>query len=147
MKKVIAKFLKDENIGLSYFRVVRVLNEKCKEAFPFPNSCFTEISDIYINNKNIINNLDFESSKFYKEINKSFPIFVVEVNDKTLEAFDKGDELLFPKSSEGLSFHVRPKAANSNDTFEFSNGNQITKRTFWANKSTVEGLIKNYNIN
>lgn len=174
LNSVIAKFLKDENIGLSYFRVVRVLNEKCKEAFPFPNSCFTEISDIYINNKNIINNLDFESSKFYKEINKSFPIFVVEVNDKnviinikyfssfsfkkfnddakkvydkTLEAFDKGDELLFPKSSEGLSFHVRPKAANSNDTFEFSNGNQITKRTFWANKSTVEGLIKNYNIN
>ena len=27
------------------------------------------------------------------------------------------------------------------DTFEFTNGEQITKRTFWANKSIVDEII------
>ena len=40
--------------------------------------------------------------------------------------------------------HVRPKAANSEDTFEFTNGLQITKRTFWANRETINELIQLY---
>lgn len=38
-------------------------------------------------------------------------------------------------------FHVRTKAVNAEDTFEFSNGKQITKRTFWANKNTLDILL------
>ena len=40
-----------------------------------------------------------------------------------------------------MVFHIRPKAANMADFFEFTNGKQITKRTFWANKSTLNELI------
>ena len=40
-----------------------------------------------------------------------------------------------------MGFHVRPKAANGEDTFQFTNGDHITKRTFWANKETVDELI------
>ena len=52
----------------------------------------------------------------------------------------------FPKASLNKKFHIRPKAINSNDTFEFTNGELITKRTFWANKDTVDEIInKNKN--
>lgn len=40
-------------------------------------------------------------------------------------------------------FHVRPKAKNADDTFEFTNGNQITKRTFWANKKLINTILEN----
>ena len=63
------------------------------------------------------------------------------VYDKTIEAFKEGDETKFPKMSDKLSFHVRPKAINSDDTFKFTNGIEITKRTFWANKETMNKLI------
>ncbi|MED7662374.1 hypothetical protein G4441_16190 [Blautia wexlerae] len=66
------------------------------------------------------------------------------VYNETVEAFEKGDDNLFPKSSEKKGFHVRPKAANSEDTFEFTNGLQITKRTFWANRETINELIQLY---
>ena len=68
------------------------------------------------------------------------------VYNETVEAFEKGDDNLFPKSSEKKGFHVRPKAANSEDTFEFTNGLQITKRTFWANRETINELIQLKNI-
>lgn len=50
------------------------------------------------------------------------------------KAFKTGDEAMFPKMGAGLKFHVRPKAINGDDTFEFTNGAQITKRSFWANQ-------------
>lgn len=34
------------------------------------------------------------------------------------------------------------KEVNAEDTFEFSNGEFITKRTFWANKKNVYELIE-----
>ena len=182
----ILKYLNKNNKELEYFRVIKRLGEKCKEAYPFPSSCFTEINNEFLDEENSdeensdevndINNskLDFENSKFKKEVLKEFPVFVIEkvldkdkevidkieyipnfsfkqfaveakvVFEKTMESFDKGDILLFPKSSDDLCFHVRPKAKNGNDTFEFTNGEQITKRTFWANKSTVKELIDKF---
>jgi len=43
-----------------------------------------------------------------------------------------------------LKFHIRPKAKNADDTFEFSNGKEITKRTFWANKKLIKELLEKY---
>ena len=178
VSSVILKYLNENDIELEYFRVIKRLNKKCKEAYPFPSSCFTEI---YLDNEFLDEGYDihnskpvFEKSKFKKEVLKEFPVFVIEkklnkdkeeideikyipnfsfktveqqaklVFEKTIDSFYKGDILLFPKSSEDLDFHVRPKAKNGNDTFEFTNGEQITKRTFWANKSTVEKLIDDF---
>lgn len=177
----ILKYLNKNNIELEYFRVIKRLGGKCKEAYPFPSSCFIEINNEFLDEENPdeendINNskLNFEKSKFKKEVLKEFPVFVIEkvldkdkevidkieyipnfsfkefaveakdVFEKTMESFYKGDILLFPKSSDDLCFHVRPKAKNGNDTFEFTNGEQITKRTFWANKSTVKELIDKF---
>lgn len=64
------------------------------------------------------------------------------VYDLTIKAFEEGKEEEFPKMKDALSFHVRPKAVNGEDTFEFTNGKQITKRTFWANKKTIDGIIE-----
>ena len=64
------------------------------------------------------------------------------VYERTIDAFIKGDENELPQMSEDLDFHVRPKAINAEDTFEFSNGKQITKRTFWANKNTMNELLE-----
>ncbi len=115
-----------------------------------------------------LNRPTFEDSALKKELSKEFPIFLVEkdkdkkiiginffsgfsfkhlisegkiVFEQTLEAFEEGDELKFPKISDQLSFHVRPKAQNAEDTFKFTNGEQIIRRTFWANKTTVEDII------
>lgn len=121
-------------------------------------------------NTNNISYKSFDDSSFKYAIKKEFPVFVIdednkkthhvidihyiksfsfssfinnaeEVYNKTINAFKMGDESLFPKSTDNLKFHVRPKAINSEDTFEFTNGNFITKRTFWANKNTVEKII------
>lgn len=63
------------------------------------------------------------------------------VFEQTQEAFNSGNENDFPKLSDRKDFHVRPKAVNSKDTFEFTNGQEITKRTFWANKKMMENEI------
>ncbi|MEG1060359.1 MAG: hypothetical protein RSE43_02275 [Oscillospiraceae bacterium] len=113
--------------------------------------------------------ITFEKSLFLKEIKKIYPVFIVDksssntvekiryvdsfsfanyeteaeqVFNQTLEAFVEGDESKFPKSGSNLGFHIRPKAINGEDTFEFTNGNHITKRTFWANKDTVEAILE-----
>lgn len=162
--------LKNKDISKFIFRVVSRSNNKVNEAFPFPNTTF---SDIY-QNQNIDEGkiyTEFKNSQFYKDIKKIFPVFIIDwekknnekiikniglieefsfksleeeaknVYDKTIEAFKEGDETKFPKMSDKLSFHVRPKAINSDDTFEFTNGIEITKRTFWANKETMNKLI------
>lgn len=167
----ILRYLNKKAIELDYFRVIKRVDNRCKEAYPFPSSCFTEIYQLFNMDSEANNNIRFEQSKFQKEIVKRFDVFVIEyikrgeseiinkinyiknfsfesykedakeVFKKTLDAFNKGDELLFPKASENISFHIRPKAKNNMDTFEFTNGEQITKRTFWANKSIVDEII------
>lgn len=67
-----------------------------------------------------------------------------EVYELTVKAFESGDEEAFPKVKDKKGFHIRPKGINADDTFEFSNGNQITKRTFWANKDTMDTLLGKY---
>lgn len=170
VSKVILDYLKENNIDSFYFRVITRLKHKCKEAFPFANSSFNEIC--LIDEKNTYPN--YNDSIFKKEIFKEFPVFLIEkeldndkeyineiifidkfsfreyndeakiVYDKTLAAFEMGDTTLLPKVSDNLCFHVRPKAIDGKDTFEFTNGEQITKRTFWANKITVENIIAKY---
>ena len=61
--------------------------------------------------------------------------------NQTIDGFKKGDYNLFPKVSDGLKFHIRPKAMNADDQFMFSSGEFITKRTFWANRETVYEVL------
>ena len=131
-----------------------------KETYPFSSKSFTEIIDNY--------EIKYEESLFKKEIEKNINLFVLDkenekikdihflpgftfsaynenakkVFEKTLNAFKIGDETLFPKSSNNISFHIRPKALNAEDTFEFSNGTQITKRAFYANKETIAEILE-----
>lgn len=142
-----------------------------KEAFPFPTSTFSEL---YQNKTEQNKYKSFDDSKFSDEVSKKVPVFVIdwdesekgrvakkihyipefsldkykekarEVYNKTVKAFRDGDESEFPKVSNHKGFHIRPKASNAQDTFEFTNGKQITKRTFWANKSTMNNLLNEY---
>lgn len=182
--KTITDYLLEHNIEIDYFRVISRTGKKCKEAFPFPNSTFMEISDHFSveeshdiegsdekDSSKVLDEIHYCESAFAKAIERTFPVFVIEKDDKdykhkvsqiflieefsfknfkedaekvfnqTLLAFQSGDESKFPRSSDGCGFHVRPKAVNAEDTFRFTNGNLITKRTFWANKGTVEQLI------
>lgn len=170
----ISDYLSSKKIDIEKFRVINRISEKCCEAFPFPNSVFSEIyqSNIDYDNDKYIS---FAESKFKESIKQKFSLFILDndllenkkreivkvsfienfsfdkyekdaesVYNKTIEAFKQGDERLFPKVSDKLKFHVRPKAIDSNDTFEFSNGNDITKRTFWANRDTLDELIVSF---
>lgn len=131
-----------------------------KETYPFSSKSFTQIIDNY--------EIKYEKSLFKKEIEKNINLFVLDkenekikdihflpaftfsaynenakkVFEETLNAFKIGDETLFPKSSNNISFHIRPKALNAEDTFEFSNGTQITKRAFYANKETIAEILE-----
>lgn len=141
------------------------------EAYPFPSSTFTEL---YLNidySNDTAKVPQFEESALIKEIKKSHKVFVIEkdedrkvieifylnkfsfedyeedakvVFERTVAAFKEGNEDEFVKSSENLKFHVRPKAKSADDTFEFSNGKEITKRTFWANKNIIKELLARY---
>lgn len=46
-----------------------------------------------------------------------------------------------PKVKDNISFHIRPKAVNASDTFEFTDGTFQTKRTFWANRTLIQEII------
>ena len=114
------------------------------------------------------NYIPFNESAFFKEINRKYPVFVVkykengkidgiryikqfslmeyseaakEVYYKTIETFRSGNEDEFVKISDKECFHVRTRAQNADDTFLFSNGKQITKRTFWVNADVIQRII------
>jgi len=166
--KAIADYVvNNAKVTIDYFRVISRTNKKCREAFPLPSSSFMELV-----NRGEEEYPPFLESGFYKSILKKYPVFIVDkddaenksivtnvdyirdfsfneyiedaqkVYDKTIDAFKFGDENLFPKSGDGLMFHVRSKAVNAEDTFQFTNGMHLTKRTFWANKGTVDSLIE-----
>lgn len=174
--KTIADYLIEHEAGIDYFRVISRTGGKCKEAFPFPNSTFTEIVDSFSAERPAETAATpqvkaFSESAFAKSVERTFPVFVLDKDEKdlrhmvsrihliqefsfrkfksdaeavykqTIEAFELGDESKLPRSGDKLRFHVRPKAVNAEDTFQFPNGNLITKRTFWANKDAVESLI------
>ncbi|WP_228464290.1 PDDEXK family nuclease [Listeria marthii] len=167
---LIMKYLESKKIIISDFRVISMINDSAMEAYAFSNSTFNEL--FYGKDYKKIKFKKYEESKFYNEIKKEFPVFIIQWSDKerseiddvffienftfkkyndaakkvyndTVEAFKTGIALKFPKSSDNLAFHVRPKAVNKQDTFEFSNGELMTKQTFWANKNTVEAIVNN----
>ena len=172
IQKKIREFLNSKGIEIPYFRVISCSNGKVREAFPFPTSTFSEIYQNQTESVEEKKYISFDKSNLKKEIMKEFPIFIIDweiedgkrkvekvyyfekfsfktlkqqarnVFEKTIEAFKDGDENSLPKMGEDLSFHVRPKAINAEDTFEFSNGKQITKRTFWVNKNTMNELLE-----
>ena len=135
-----------------------------KETYPFSSKTFTE----FYADSDKIDEISFDNSLLKQELEKEILLLVIDKNDtkvenievlndisfreyeseakeafeKTKKAFKEGDESLFPKSSDDCRFHIRPKAATADDTFEFSNGKEITKRTFYANIDTLEDLIQ-----
>ncbi|MDL2235064.1 hypothetical protein LJC07_02780 [Christensenellaceae bacterium OttesenSCG-928-L17] len=177
MSKTISHYLLSQEMDIPYFRVITCIDGKCKEAFPFANSTFNELVNTKsqpkksVTSQGDIEYLEFEESVFVKEIEKIYPVFIIdrtkekgveavryidkftfsafresakEAYDLTCIAFAEGDETKFPRTSSKLGFHIRPKAVNADDTFEFTNGEFITKRTFWANKETVEEIIQTH---
>lgn len=142
-----------------------------KEAFPFSSNTFNSLYQgiDYLNINKNIKYPTYEKSDFKKAVNEVFPIFIIywngensEIDDIkyykefsfgkfnkeaeyvygiTIKSFENGDYNLFPKVSQQLKFHIRPKAMNANDQFMFSSGEFITKRTFWANRETVYEVL------
>lgn len=179
IQKAIIEYLHSINKEIPYFRVIARSNKKVREAFPFPNTTFSELYQGDGSEPEKIVYKSYEESCFAGEVRKVFPIFVIEwvdcegeehektreaneinfipdfsfaeydekakiVYNQTVEVFKDGNEEDFPKMKDGQVFHVRPKAVNAEDTFEFTNGKQITRRTFWANKDTMDKLIDKF---
>ena len=167
--KVIAECLAENGIEITGFRTINLLRGRCKEHFPMQRTTFSELQLLDAKKKRPV----FERSNFMRQVERSFPVFVIEreigqdgmehvekvqfipdfsfsdfttearaVYDATLRAFEDGDVTMFPRAGEKKGFHIRPKGTSASDTFEFTNGEHITKRTFWANKETVECIIK-----
>jgi len=168
----INKFLSSKNIEKRYFRTISEVDGRIQEYFPLPNSTFEELYIGRKRRMGDIVYPKFENSKLKKELGRSYPLFVMKkdkkgkegkligieimenftlnhvvddakkVFDLTVEAFKAGEEKQFPKVSDDKVFHIRPKAIDSNDTFLFTDGREITKRTFWVNKTYIESLLK-----
>ena len=174
LSALITRFWESEKISLDEFRVISVKKTEEEyiplEAYPFTSGTFSELY-MNVDYSNPVAVKSYEESLFAKEIKKEFAVFVIEKNEeyriinifyiekfsfaeyedaaksvyeKTVTAFKEGDEEGFVKASDGLKFHIRPKAKNADDTFEFSNGKEITKRTFWANKKLIKELLDKY---
>lgn len=80
-------------------------------------------------------NFDFKLlSNYENEVKASY--------DETIKAFELGNIEYFPKANKETKVHVRPKAQNKDDSFLFTNGEHLTKRTFWITKYYIEDLLK-----
>jgi len=148
--------------------VVRVKGESdayiVNSDFMLSSSSFLQFSDI---SEESFGEFTFSQSVLKKEIEKKYVVLVIdesnkEVQDvhlinlsfedyekdaedvfiKTKKAFEAGDESLLPSFVDGDSFCVRPLYATPNDTFEFSNGKDIARRTFFVGKGVVGELIE-----
>lgn len=113
----------------------------------------------------------FEQSTLYEELEREYNIYIVDYNDETIEsinflrqfkfdliknwsgeiarlydetidAFCVGDSNLFPKANKENKIHVRPKAQSKDDSFLFTDGEQLTKQTFWITKYYINDLLK-----
>ena len=157
----INEFYKSKNISVDNIRTISVGKHGVKEAFPFKSSSFMELININIEENPIFPN--FIESEFYKQLKTHYNFFIFEediikykelnfdtnividdakwVYEKVVEAFERGDETLFIKESEDRSFHIRPKARDSEDVVRFTESKYITRMTFWANRKTIEKLI------
>lgn len=170
VSSIIKRFNEQQGIDMEYFRTISYKGNKVKENFPFPNSTFEEFykREKYMEDDAYP---VFEDSLFFKEIRRKYPVYVIFLNenndiknvkfistfsvtmakdweekaekafDLVREAFLLGDSTRFPKVSSNIGFHVRPKAANSKDTFQFSDGEFITRRTFWANSEYINKIL------
>lgn len=175
IRKMIVDYLSEKDIDISYFRVIAYTDGKPRESYPFPNTTFSQLyqkkqetaypdyeDSLFYNEiqrkfsvfvidwredvkagKRVVNDILYIPNFTFSPYNKS----AEEVYKSTIKAFKDGDENEFIKMGDKKDFHIRPKAVNSEDAFEFTNGRYITKRTFWANKTTVEHLISNYKAN
>ena len=62
--------------------------------------------------------------------------------EDTVSAFVLGEVSQFPKARKENPIHVRPKAINKDDTFLFTNGENVTKQTFWISRYYIEEILK-----
>lgn len=170
VSSIIKRFNEQQGIDMEYFRTISYKGNKVKENFPFPNSTFEEFykREKYMDDDAYP---VFEDSLFLKEIRRKYPVYVIFLNENNdiknvkfissfsvtmakdwkekaeetfnlvRKAFLLGDSTRFPKVSSNIGFHVRPKAANSKDTFQFSDGEFITRRTFWANSEYINKIL------
>lgn len=168
--KLEIKSIYENELFLEDLRIIRVDLEKNLpfEHFSFNRLSFMELANHIDDEKYPI----YEESQFYAEIHKKWNALILYINkdekvesytiierfsfeeydaaakdvyDEVVAAFIQGDESLFTKISDKKGFHIRPKAKDGSDTFEFSNGKEITKRCFWANSDIVMSLIQNHN--
>lgn len=170
--KNIANYLDCYNIFINNYKVIILEKNEVKDSYDFQEDTFSELYLNKKDDENVTSE-EFENSKFAHEISKRFPVFIInfedfkqniikdvkiisefsfeifnqdakEVYNKTKDAFDKGDENAFVKSNDNLKFYVRINTSNDNETFEFSNGEQISRRTFAAKKETVKELLSKF---
>lgn len=161
--EIIKEIFDSLQLALQDFRIIRTDENN----IPFENFSFSSKSFIELCNQNNNNYPAYEDSLFCKEIKKKRNFIILKMkNDeirkvqvlfdvsfegysneaknvyqKTIEAFLNGDEMAFPRISDDLGFHVRPHALSSQDTIIFTNGKEITKRSFWANKNIIQNII------
>lgn len=172
INKIIKRFNNENDISVDSFRTISLMKDNVKENFPLPNSTFEEFYKRkgYMEDEDYP---VFSNSLFLKELERTYPVYVINLDEhrnvskihfiqnfsltngnkwrenaekafkKVKEAFIEGELKKFPKISSDICFHVRPKAINGNDTFQFTDGNDITKRTFWANASFIKDIITN----
>ena len=62
---------------------------------------------------------------------------------QTVNAFIEGEVNMFPTSTTN-KIHIGAKATTKDDAFLFTNGDYLTKRTFWVSKSYVQKRVDEY---
>lgn len=143
-------------------KTIRLTNRaQPREAMSFPAFDYMKIL-----------NEEWEDSKFFEKIERKFLFIIFKENNEGVEsllgtefwnmpyedrlearrvwedtkrrvAVDASD---LPKSSESCVAHVRPKAADANDTAMTPQGQMLVKKCFWLNKDYIAGIVaKNIN--
>lgn len=93
---------------------------------------------------------DIVEIKFIPEFNfkifgdsKKYDNQVEQLYNQTVDAFIEGEVNMFPTSTTN-KIHIGTKATTKDDAFLFTNGDYLTKRTFWVSKSYVQKRVDEY---
>ena len=85
--KTITDYLLENGVEIDYFRVISRSNGKCREAFAFPNATFNEIVESFRTDDHPVGEtqlcvVEFEDSLFAKAVERAFPVFVIDKDEK-----------------------------------------------------------------
>jgi len=139
-----------EHMSFPTFRFCEIV-QQCWEESDL-NQLLTETRFMFIIFNEVIEKNDYTLSNIrFWSISEGEKSECQRVWEKTVSILNDGLKIIetngriitnLPKSSESEIMHVRPHAANRDDTYPLPDGRELTKQCFWFNRNFILEIVK-----